>query len=79
MCDPAGADWEAYAAFLRGYGPQRFEVGLPIAYAPDGVPEAMERTDGPFGLFVQWHPESMEDAKHRRAIYTALIDACKRD
>ena len=48
-----------------------------IARSPDGVVEAMERTDGPFGLFVQWHPEMMEDAEHRRAIYSALVEACK--
>lgn len=48
-----------------------------IARSPDGVAEAMERTDGPFGLFVQWHPELMDDAEHRKAIYSALVEACK--
>ena len=50
-----------------------------IARSPDGVPEAMERTDGPFGLFVQWHPELMENDEHRKAIYSALVEACKGD
>jgi putative glutamine amidotransferase len=50
-----------------------------VARSPDGVPEAMERTDGPFGLFVQWHPELMPyDKPHRDAIYGALIHAAKK-
>lgn len=47
-----------------------------IAHSADGVKEALERTDGHFGLFVQWHPEQMADIKHRDAIYGALIRAC---
>ncbi len=47
-----------------------------IAHSDDGVIEALERTDGGFGLFVQWHPEQMDDAKHRNAIYGALVRAC---
>jgi putative glutamine amidotransferase len=47
-----------------------------IAHADDGVIEAAERIEGGFGLFVQWHPESMKDIKHRDAIYGALIRAC---
>ena len=46
-----------------------------IAHADDGVIEAMERVDGGFGLFVQWHPEFMKDIAHRDAIYGALIRA----
>ncbi|MBE0535686.1 MAG: gamma-glutamyl-gamma-aminobutyrate hydrolase family protein [Phycisphaerae bacterium] len=48
-----------------------------VARSPDGVAEAAERTDGPFGLFVQWHPEAMAETAHRDAIYGALVDACK--
>jgi putative glutamine amidotransferase len=47
-----------------------------IARSEDGVVEALQRTDGPFGLFVQWHPELMEDRQHRDAIYGALVGAC---
>jgi putative glutamine amidotransferase len=46
------------------------------ARSEDGVVEALERTDGPFGLFVQWHPESMTNLAHRNAIYGALVQAC---
>ncbi len=47
-----------------------------VASSSDGVIEGLERIGGGFGLFVQWHPESMEDAAHRMAIYGALIRAC---
>ena len=46
-----------------------------IAHSEDGVIEALERIDGGFGLFVQWHPEQMEDKQHRDAIYGALVKA----
>lgn len=46
-----------------------------IARSEDGVAEATERTDGGFGLFVQWHPETMTDRAHRNAIYGALVRA----
>ena len=48
-----------------------------IAHSEDGVIEALERTDGGFGLFVQWHPEQMEDVEHRNAIYGALVRVCE--
>lgn len=47
-----------------------------IARSEDGVAEALERTDGRFGLFVQWHPEAMKDRTHRDAVYGALVRAC---
>jgi len=47
-----------------------------IAHAEDGVIEALECLDCRFGLFVQWHPEKMEDTEHRNAIYGSLIRAC---
>ena len=46
-----------------------------IAHADDGVIEALERVDGGFGLFVQWHPEVMKDTAHRDTIYGALVRA----
>ena len=46
------------------------------ARSPDGVIEALEFTDGRFGLLVQWHPERIADAKHRKAIYGAFVRAC---
>ncbi|MCH7589456.1 gamma-glutamyl-gamma-aminobutyrate hydrolase family protein [PVC group bacterium] len=46
-----------------------------VATSPDGVVEAMEFEDYPFGLLVQWHPERMPK-RHRDAIYGALVEAC---
>lgn len=47
-----------------------------VAHSDDGIVEALERIDGGFGLFVQWHPEQMDDSEHRNAIYGAMIRAC---
>lgn len=46
-----------------------------IARSEDGVIEALERIEGRFGLFIQWHPEQMDDKQHRDAIYGALVEA----
>ncbi len=48
-----------------------------VARSEDGVVEAMERKEGGFGLFVQWHPELTDDLAGRRAIYGALVQACR--
>ena len=49
----------------------------PVARSPDGVVEALERTDGNYGLFVQWHPEAMENnTEHRDAIFSDFVRNC---
>jgi putative glutamine amidotransferase len=51
-------------------------AGLCIsARAPDGVIEALELPEHPFGLSVQWHPEWLPDAPAHQAIFTAFIRA----
>lgn len=52
-----------------------------VARSSDGVVEAIERRDGKFGIFVQWHPESHKDADpdHRNRIFSALIKACRKN
>lgn len=52
---------------------------FPTARSSDGIIEAIERNDGVFGLFVQWHPESMKDAvpAHTDKIFSALIEAAR--
>jgi putative glutamine amidotransferase len=51
---------------------------MPVAQADDGVIEALERTDGGLGLFIQWHPEVMADRypNHTNAIYGHLVQLC---
>lgn len=50
---------------------------LVISRSHDGVIEAIERKDNVFGIFVQWHPESLKDAdpEHRNRIFKALVEA----
>lgn len=49
------------------------------ARAPDGVIEAVEASDHPFAIGVQWHPEELaaEDARAQRLL-DALVDACRK-
>lgn len=48
-----------------------------IAYAPDGLVEAVEIEEHPFGLAVQWHPECLQDDPHMRGIFSALVAASR--
>lgn len=45
----------------------------PAAWADDGTLEAMERTDLPFCLAVQWHPEMGADL----GLFRALVEAAR--
>jgi putative glutamine amidotransferase len=47
------------------------------AHSDDGVIEAVEMPGHRWAIFVQWHPEQMDKA-HRKAIFGALIRACKK-
>lgn len=52
--------------------------GLVIsARADDGIIEACELTDYPFGLCIQWHPEAMVDVPEQLALFKALIEAAR--
>ncbi len=48
-----------------------------VARSADGVIEALEMTGKRFCLLVQWHPERMKDADHRKVLFGAMINACK--
>jgi putative glutamine amidotransferase len=48
------------------------------AYAPDGLVEALEVPDHPFGLAVQWHPEWLQEHEAMRLLFGALVDAAGR-
>jgi putative glutamine amidotransferase len=46
-----------------------------VAYAPDGIIEAVELPGHPFGLAVQWHPEWLTDQEPIRWLFRAFVAA----
>ncbi len=46
-----------------------------VAYAPDGLVEAVELQEHPFGIAVQWHPEWLTDQEPIRRLFKAFVDA----
>lgn len=52
--------------------------GLTVtARAPDGVVEALEVAQHPFGLAVQWHPECLPEAAEMRSLFEGLVQAAR--
>jgi putative glutamine amidotransferase len=49
----------------------------PTAYAPDGLIEAVELENHPFGLAVQWHPEWLTAEHSMPALFDALVKAAQ--
>lgn len=63
---------------LHHQGIERLAAGLhPVAFAPDGLIEAVELPDSPFGMGVQWHPECLPDSLPMRALFQAFIEAAR--
>ncbi|MDG2022516.1 MAG: gamma-glutamyl-gamma-aminobutyrate hydrolase family protein [Phycisphaerales bacterium] len=56
--------------------PGRLKV---VGEAPDGVIEAIESTDRPFVLGVQWHPERSTDPRTGSEVFRSLLDACREE
>ncbi len=55
------------------------EVGeglRPCAWAPDGLVEALQVENHPFGLAVQWHPEAFSTQVTSQRLFCAFIQAC---
>jgi putative glutamine amidotransferase len=50
----------------------------PTAFAPDGLVEAVELPDHPFGMAVQWHPEWLTDQLATQKLFRAFIRAAER-
>ncbi len=48
-----------------------------VAHAPDGIVEAVELEKHPFGIAVQWHPESLQHLPEHRALFQALVSAAR--
>ena len=44
-------------------------------HAPDGLIEAIELPDHPFGLAVQWHPEWLTDQESTRNLFRKFVEA----
>ena len=56
----------------------RAGTGLrPVAWAPDGVIEALEGEASRFLLAVQWHPERMLERPEQRALFRAFVEAAR--
>jgi putative glutamine amidotransferase len=52
--------------------------GLSVAAtADDGIVEAVELLDYPFGFGVQWHPELMDDDVVAQRLFSAFVAACR--
>jgi len=50
----------------------------PVAFAPDGVIEAVEDTTGRFVIGVQWHPErGWKQDPFSQALFTSFIDEAR--
>jgi putative glutamine amidotransferase len=61
---------------LHHQGVRRLGNGLvPVAYAPDGLIEAFELRNHPFGLAVQWHPEWVLGEHRTPALFEAFVQA----
>lgn len=51
---------------------------VPMAYAPDGIIEAVYSQELPYLRGYQWHPERLFDAdEHHKKIFSDFITACK--
>jgi putative glutamine amidotransferase len=57
-------------------GVRRLGRGLrPVAWAPDGVIEAVEGVDGRFVLGVQWHAECLAERPTQARIFATFVEA----
>jgi putative glutamine amidotransferase len=53
--------------------------GLRVAgHAPDGLVEAVELPDHPFGMAVQWHPEWLMDQQPTRNLFRKFVEAAEK-
>lgn len=46
-----------------------------VGHAPDGIIEAVELIDHPFGMAIQWHPEWMTDVNEMALIFVHFVRA----
>lgn len=61
---------------LHHQGLKDIAASLRVAgHSPDGLVEAVELPDHPFGLAVQWHPEWLTDQESTRNLFRKFIQA----
>ena len=46
-------------------------------HAPDGLVEAVELPDHPFGVGVQWHPEWLTDQEVTKKLFRKFVEAAE--
>jgi putative glutamine amidotransferase len=64
---------------LHHQGIKELAAGLKaVGFAPDGLVEAVEVPDHPFGIAVQWHPEWLTDQEPMRRLFSAFIEAASK-
>ncbi len=69
---------EAQVNSLHHQGVRELGAGLVVtAQAPDGMIEALEVPDHPFGLAVQWHPENLQADPAMRRLFQSLVKAAQ--
>ena len=52
---------------------------VPVAYAADGLIEAIEAVDKTFMLGVQWHPEFLGTRNSMNLLFERFVDACQEE
>jgi putative glutamine amidotransferase len=63
---------------LHHQGLKDIAASLRVAgHAPDGLVEAVELPDHPFGLAVQWHPEWLTDQESTKNLFRKFIEAAE--
>jgi gamma-glutamyl-gamma-aminobutyrate hydrolase PuuD len=63
---------------LHHQGLKNIAPALRVAgHAPDGLVEAVELPDHPFGLAVQWHPEWLTDQPSTRNLFHKFVQAAQ--
>ena len=49
---------------------------VPTAFAPDGIIEGVEGTNGQYLVAVQWHPEELADTQpEMQRLFTSFVEA----
>jgi putative glutamine amidotransferase len=60
---------------LHHQGLKEIAPSLRVAgHAPDGLVEAVELSDHPFGVAVQWHPEWLTDQPSTRRLFKTFVE-----